>query len=175
MNFIEFLSQLFIITFSIFAGLLLAFYLVWPKIESYILRLNSLNSNRSFLKEQQQLHFSAYERLLLLVDRMEPMQVMLRHKGQAQHIEQFRQLLIADIESEFQHNFTQQLYVTDAAWTAVKDLKENTIGLFRNAYKGLPENATLNDYIAIVLHHVNELDVNPYQAAQLLLKKELSV
>lgn len=175
MNFIDFFSQIFIFTFAIFAGLLLAFRLIWPKIESYVLRLNSLNTNRSFVKEQQQLRFAAYERLLLLVSRMEPAQVMLRHKGQAQHIEQFKQLLITDIESEFQHNFTQQLYVTDASWSAIRDLKENTVSLFRNVTKQLPENASVEMYFATVMKHLEELDNNPYTDVQLLLKRDLTV
>src|SRR5690606_5449643 len=113
-------------------------------------------------------------RLILLIHRLSPQQVVLRHHDSQKSVAQFRQAVIADIEQEYQHNFTQQLYVSDAAWTTVKDLKDNTIVLLRNASRGLREDAVLDDYIATVLRHVSELDTNPYDAAQMLLKRELN-
>lgn len=175
MEFIDFFKQLFIFAFGGFAALVLAFYIIWPKIESYLLRINSINQNKVLTQEHLQLRFAAYERLILLVHRLTPQQVMMRSHDPQLSVAQFRQVLIADVENEYQHNFTQQLYVSDAAWTVVKDLKNNTISLLRNASQGLGEGASLDDYIAIVLRHVGELDVNPYDAAQRLLKSELAV
>jgi len=99
---------------------------------------------------------------------------MLRNHDPQLSMGQFKQILITEVESEFNHNFTQQLYVSDAAWTLVKDLKINTISLLRNTANALPKEATLDQYVGLVLKHVNELDVNPYDAAQLLLKNELT-
>ncbi len=174
MEFIEFFKQLFVIAFGGFAALLLTFYMIWPKIENYLLKINNINQHKAQAKDHRQLRFAAYERLILLVHRISPQQVMVRHHDAQQTVTQFQQAILSDIENEYQHNFTQQLYVSDAAWTVVKDLKESTISLFRNTGKGLARDATLDNYIAVVLHHMNELDVNPYDAAQLLLKKELN-
>ncbi|NGF57481.1 hypothetical protein G5B00_13265 [Parapedobacter sp. SGR-10] len=174
MEYIDFFKQLFVLVFGVFVALVLAFYIIWPKIENYLLKVNNLNQHKALTKDYLQLKFAAYERLLLLVHRISPAQVMIRHHDPQLTVEQFRQAIQADIENEYQHNFTQQLYVSDAAWTIVKDLKERTISLLRNARKGQPENAGLDDYIAVVLRHVNELEVNPYDAAQIMLKKELA-
>lgn len=174
MEYIEFFKELFVLIFGVFAALVLAFYIIWPKIENHLLRMHSIGQNRELLKNQMQLRFAAYERLILFIHRLSPDQVMLRHHSQGLSVKQFRQAVVADVESEFQHNFTQQLYVSDAAWGIVKNLKDDTLDLLRNANRGLPENASLDSYIEIVLKHVKELDVNPYEAALLLLKKELS-
>ncbi|WP_206367129.1 hypothetical protein [Sphingobacterium sp. SGG-5] len=133
-----------------------------------------MNQHKARTKDQRQLVFAAYERLILLIHRLSPQQVMLRHHDMQKSIAQFRQAVIADIEQEYQHNFTQQLYVSDAAWATVRELKDSTIALLRNASKGLGEHAGLDDYIAIVLRHVSALDTNPYDAAQILLKRELN-
>ncbi|HMR19202.1 MAG TPA: hypothetical protein PKA53_07870 [Sphingobacterium sp.] len=175
MEFIDFFKQLFIIAFGGCVALVLAFYVIWPKVESYLLRINSINQNKALTQENLQLRFAAYERLILLVHRISPQQVMLRNHGTPLSVAQFRQAILADIDQEFQHNFTQQLYVSDVAWTAVRDLKDSTIALMRNVGKGLREDASLDDYVAVVLRHISELDVNPYDAAQVILKKELSV
>lgn len=174
MDFIELMKQLFVVGFGVLVALVLAFYVVWPKIEVLFLKLNDIKQNRASLKDNQQLKFAAYERLILFAHRISPYQVMLRHHNTNISVDQFKQLLIADIENEYQHNFTQQLYVTDASWTIIKDLKDSTIGLLKNSGKVIAPNANLDDYVALVLKHVAELDVNPYEAAQLILKKELS-
>lgn len=174
MEYIDFFKELFVFAFGGFAALVLSFYIVWPKIENHLLRVNGVNQNRQFLKDRQQLGFAAYERLILFVHRMSPDQVMIRQHGENLSVAQFKQMLIADIEAEFQHNFTQQLYVSDAAWEIVQRLKDNTVDLLRNANKGLSDQAACEDYIAVVLSHLKSLEVNPYDAAQALLKKELS-
>ncbi len=173
MEYIDFFKQLFVVVFGVFAALVLAFYIIWPKIENYLLKLNNINQSKVLTKDYLQLKFAAYERLLLLVHRISPAQAMVRHHDLQWTVSQFRQAVIADIENEYQHNFTQQLYVSDAAWTIVRDLKDRTVTLLRNASKGLQENANADDYIAVVLRHVSELEVNPYEAAQVLLKREL--
>lgn len=173
MEYVAFFSQLFIVVFGVFAGLLFAFFIVWPKIENYLLKINAINERRDLSKDKMQLRFAAYERLLLLIHRISPQQVMIRNHNSNISIVQFKQSLIADIDTEFQHNYTQQLYVTDAAWAIIKDLKESTISLLRNASNPLPNDANVDDYIAIVLKHVKDLDVNPYDASQIILKREL--
>ncbi|MGN0002002.1 MAG: hypothetical protein ACI35V_01080 [Sphingobacterium composti] len=174
MEFVELLKQLFVITFGVLVALVLAFYVIWPKVEYLFLKVNDIGQNKELLKNNQQLKFAAYERLILFAHRISPYQVMLRNHNPNISIDQFKQLLIADIENEYQHNFTQQLYVTDASWTIIKDLKDSTISLLKNSSRVIASDALIDQYVAIVLKHVSELDVNPYEAAQVILKKELS-
>jgi hypothetical protein len=174
MEFIELLKQLFIIGFGILVALVLAFYVIWPKVENLFLKVNAINQNKKLVNNKQQLQYTAYERLILFAYRITPYQVLLRNHAPNLSIEQYKQAIIQDIENEYQHNFTQQLYVTDAAWIVVKDLKESTITLFKNTSKVIPSDANTDTYVAMLLKHVAELDVNPYDAAQLILKKELS-
>lgn len=174
MELMDFLKQLFIVALGGCAALVVAFYLIWPKVENYLLRINGINESKALTRENLQVRFTAYERLILLVNRISPKQVMQRNHNGEQTIAQFKRSVMADIEQEYQHNLTQQLYVTDAAWAAVKELKENTATLFRNASQGLPSDAPLDNYIGFVLRHVDELEINPYEAVQIILKKELS-
>lgn len=174
MEYVEFFKELFILIFGLFAALVLAFYIIWPKLENLLLQMSNINQSKELLKDKMQLRFAAYERLALFVHRISPDQVMMRHHDSGMSVSQFKQAVIADVESEFQHNFTQQLYVSDAAWTIVKDLKSNTVDLMRNANKGVTGEVSLDVYIEIVLKHMKGLDVNPYEGAQILLKRELS-
>lgn len=173
MDLLEFLKQLFIVAIGGSAALVFAFYLVWPKLEGYMMRMHSMGHHKVFNQEQMKLRFAAYERLVLLAHRMSPEQVMLRNHEPNQTVSQFRQRMIADIDQEYQHNFTQQLYVSDVAWSAIRELRKNTINLLQNVSKGLADNQS-DEYISIVLRQVKELDVNPYTEVETILKKELS-
>ena len=174
MEFIELLKQLFVLTFGLLVALVLAFYVVWPKVEYLFLKVSDIGQNKELLKNTQQLKFAAYERLILFVHRIAPYQVMLRNHTADISVNQFKQALLNDIENEYQHNFTQQLYVSDAAWSVIKDIKDSTISLIKNSAKVLPPDSKVDDYVALVLKHVADLEVNPYEAAQIILKKELS-
>lgn len=176
MDIIEFFGNIFLLTFSIFAGLFLAFSVVWPLIKNYLLKSNALQQSRLFTKENMQLRFHAYERLLLFSHRIEPQQMMLRHYGANKDMKgrQLLNELIAEVEAEFQHNLTQQLYVSDVAWEAVRTLKENTVALFRNAGRGIEQDIGADRYIGIVLTHLEELETNPYTEVQQILKNEIN-
>lgn len=174
MEYVDFFKELFVIAFGVLAALVLGFYIIWPKIEAYLLKINAINQSKLLTKENLQLRYAAYERLILFAHRIAPQQVLLRNHDSQFSVNQFKAAVIADIENEFQHNFTQQLYVSDAAWTVVRDLKDNTVLLIRNAAKE-GDGLSLDQYVSSLLQHVTNLDVNPYEAAQLLLKKELSV
>lgn len=173
MEFTTFISQLLAIALGVLLALVFTFYIIWPKIENLLFKINSLQQHKSVLKNKQQLHFAAYERLLLFTYRISPKEVMLRNHQGATNLDNFKQAIIADIENEFHHNFTQQLYVSDVAWKLVKDLKENTLALFRNTAYSLGEDVTLEQYIDSILKHIQLQEVNPYEATQVLLKREM--
>lgn len=159
---------------GVFVALLLTFYVIWPKIENYLLKINLLQERKELSKDKLQFRFAAYERLLLFVHRISPQQVMLRNHNENLAISDFKQMLIADIENEFQHNYTQQLYVSDASWHTVKEVKDLTVNLIRSAGASLSVDSRIDDFVAIILQKVKELEKNPYDAAQIILKKELS-
>lgn len=173
-DFIEFFTTVLAVGFGVLAAGLILYWVLWPKIESYVLKLNAMNQSRAFAKEFLQLRFAGYERLLLFVNRLEPKQVMLRHHDPRMTMEQFKSLLLQDVENEFQHNLTQQLYVSDIAWSFVVDLKDNTIALFKNVAKGMDKDANVDQFVAMVLKHMKELEDNPYDKVQEILKKELN-
>jgi len=174
MEYTTFFLQLLVTAIGGCIAVVLSFYIVWPKIEVSLLKINSIHERKELTKDTLQLRFAAYERLLLFVNRISPQQIMLRNHNTEGTIEQFKKNIIADLEAEFQHNFTQQLYVSDLAWTIIKDLKNNTSLLFQNASKIMPPTANVDDYIAVVFKHANEWSENPYDVAQNILKKELS-
>ena len=68
----------------------------------------------------------AYERLALLLERINPTKLLLRIAPLNEDKNDYQQLLVHHIEQEYEHNITQQIYASDECWTMIVTAK-NTI------------------------------------------------
>ncbi|WPL50323.1 DUF7935 family protein [Sphingobacterium bambusae] len=172
-EFVEFFTQVFAFALGGLAAVVVGFKLLWPRVESFQFKLHMMQRNRAEDREIRQLKFAAYERLLVLVHRMEPIQVLVRQHQEELTLATFVSRAIQDVEAEYQHNFTQQLYVSDVAWQAVTDLKKSTVSLLRRVLETEAGEPLVDQYVAQVLKQVREVEVNPYEAVQQQLKREM--
>ena len=83
------------------------------------------------------IRLQAYERIVLLLERISPTGMVMRTGNPVMTAEQFRMKIIAAIREEFDHNLSQQLYVSSHAWELVKNAKEEVIKLVHTASGGL--------------------------------------
>jgi hypothetical protein len=87
---------------------------------------------------------------------------------------QLHQLVLAEIRLEYQHNISQQIYVSDSSWSVVKRIKDETIGIVSSALNALAPDASAMDLSKSVLTHLANLeDENPYDVAISLVKREI--
>lgn len=77
--------------------------------------------------------FQAYERIVLFLERISPNKLLVRVSPINDHKEQYENLLIQNIEQEFEHNLSQQIYITDDCWSTINASKNATIQLIRKA------------------------------------------
>jgi hypothetical protein len=77
-------------------------------------------------KQALPLKLQAYERLALLLERVSPSKLLIRVAPLNDNKVDYQNLLIHHIEQEFDHNITQQIYVSDECWTMILTAK-NTI------------------------------------------------
>ncbi|SRR5690606_17959903 len=106
---------------------------------SFNLHVENENKRRSFLirKENQKsalpLRLQAYERMALFLERITPGSLLLRVKPLDGDKHNYESLLIRNIETEFEHNLAQQIYISDECWNAIKASKNATISLIRKS------------------------------------------
>jgi len=151
----------------------IANWMFWPKYNSHTFRLKMLDNKQADGKELLPLRFQAYERLILLIERINPVNMVVRLHDAGLSAADFQQLLVSEIRVEFQHNVTQQLYVSDTAWVIARQLKDKTVALIRNAAGSLPASATAKELSKILLSHLAEMDEDPYEIALRAIKNEL--
>ena len=103
--------------------------------------LDNENNRRNFLiskdlqKKSLPNRLQAYERLALFLERITPNSLLTRVQPTSQDKNTYETLLIATIEQEFEHNLTQQIYMSSDGWRVIKASKNPTIQLIWNAGK----------------------------------------
>ena len=89
-----------------------------------------------------QLKLHAYERLVLLADRIALPNLISRVNQPGVSAKEMQVMLVQTIRQEFEHNVTQQIYVTAEAWNAIRNLKEQNMLIINQVASFLPDAAT---------------------------------
>ena len=89
--------------------------------------------HREHQKQSIPLRLQAYERIVLFLERIYPGKLLLRTAPIGDDKKDYESLLVHTIEQEFDHNLTQQIYMSDECWNIVKAAKNGTIALVRKA------------------------------------------
>lgn len=131
------------------------------------LELRKIDRNRF---DNQKLQ--AYERLILLLERISPDVLAMRLKGQHKSAEAMQAAMIKTIKSEFEHNITQQLYISAEAWKLVVQSKEESIRIVNIAASKLEEDADSIALIKMILSLTSQISPLPTRVAVDGLKSE---
>jgi len=73
------------------------------------------------------LRLQAYERMTLFLERINPSQLLVRISPISNNKNDYQNFIIAQIEQEFEHNITQQIYLSDECWSVIMTAKNATI------------------------------------------------
>jgi len=115
----------------------------------------------------------AYERIILLLERISPESMVLRIGRSEYNARQLQQELLTNITSEFEHNLAQQTYVSTEAWEKVKAAKNQIIHLINDTASEVKPDATGQTLGKLILERLTELKTPPSQVAINFLKQEV--
>lgn len=117
------------------------------------------------------MRLQAYERMTLFLERISPGKILFRVKPTGEESNLYEQLLIRTIEQEFEHNLSQQIYISADCWDYIKTAKNATIGIIRkaNTLEGVNNADSLRETI---LKSLIEKPA-PTDAALAFIKKEV--
>ena len=149
-----------------------AFYLIKPYLDRAE-KVQMADLKKTIANQTLPLKFQAYERLVLFVERVNPANMLIRLHGTNYSAHDLHSLVVNEIRDEFQHNVTQQIYVSERAWNVVKRVKDDTMSVVTNAAKAMPETASGLDLSKTVLAHLASLQDNPYDIALSMIRKDM--
>lgn len=126
----------------------------------------------------QPLQLQAYERLILLVDRIALPNLISRTSQAGLSARDMQVVLTQTIRQEYEYNVTQQIYVTQESWEAVRNLKDQNLLIVNQIASFLPAEATGQDLSRSILEmlmqspkaslHNIVADVLSYEAKKLM-------
>nr|WP_294937165.1 hypothetical protein [uncultured Flavobacterium sp.] len=87
--------------------------------------------HRESQKTALPLRLQAYERMALFLERINPGKLLVRIAPLSTDKHDYEALLIRHIEQEFEHNLTQQVYISDECWNIILTAKNTVIQTIR--------------------------------------------
>jgi hypothetical protein len=87
------------------------------------------------LRENQRLglpiRLEAYERIVLFLERINPINLMMRVEPNSLDPQSYATLLVHTIQTEYEHNIAQQIYFTPESWEIILKAKNSIITQIR--------------------------------------------
>ena len=118
------------------------------------------------------LRIQAYERLVLLLERIKPESLLLRVQSPNMTAGLLHQELLITIRAEFEHNLSQQIYVSQAAWDSVKAAKDSLIRLINEEAVNIATGAPANALSEAIIKATVSQQTSPIANALSVLKKD---
>ncbi|PCH53177.1 MAG: hypothetical protein COC22_03115 [Flavobacteriaceae bacterium] len=139
MNFLKIIELLSYTFPSIIVGVIaFFFFLKYTKTEERKLKISLLNERKNGALT---IKLQAYERMTLFLERIKPSKLLIRVTSINNDKNAYVISLINTIEQEFEHNLTQQIYISDKCWSVIIASKNATMQLIK---KTAEENLILN-------------------------------
>ncbi|SNZ00089.1 hypothetical protein [Flagellimonas pacifica] len=162
--------------FQLFAYLLPA--VVTGAVAFYFFRLHTRNEDgrRRFLlhkdsqKDTLPIRLQAYERMVLFLERISINSLVVRVAPKGKDKSAYENLLIKQVETEFEHNLSQQIYMSEECWNIIKAAKNATIQIIRSA--GMSETDSPDKLREDILNQTMEKQ-SPSTTALAFVKKEV--
>ncbi|MDD3721178.1 MAG: hypothetical protein PHW92_01640 [Lutibacter sp.] len=144
------------------------FFLAHTNNEERKMRLSLLRENQ---KQSLPIKLQAYERMALFLERINPSKLVLRITSVNNDINAYSQSLINTIEQEFEHNLTQQIYISEKCWSVIMAAKNTTILIIQKAGEEEPVNNVQELREAIIKRILNSSA--PSTTALAFIKEEV--
>lgn len=180
----EMLLQFGIILIPSVAFFASAWYLItkWAEIQTEKHKLSVINKPEAIEKKESvselKRHFfplqvDAYQRLVLLCERIAPNNIVMRMNNPVLPARVFQQQLLESIRDEFEHNLAQQIFVSAEGWNLVRHSKEEVLKVINMAATQLAPDATATDLSKSIFEITAQLELQPTDKAIHHLKAEL--
>ena len=169
-------------------AVLLAALLVMP---SYLAKQNKavfdyLKENQEIMRNQLEavgkrdsektllsVSLQAYERLALFLERINPPNLISRLSRPGQKVAQLQAVLMNNIREEYEHNMSQQIYVSNLAWDHLVRARNEVEMMITRAAAELDRNADGKELAKGIISKALEEKKNPVDQALYILKQEL--
>jgi hypothetical protein len=137
-------------------------------------RLRILDIKSKTGSEMLPLKMQAYERITLLLHRIAPETMIPRTQQVGLNVGQLKKILVNTVKSEYEHNITQQVYVSSTVWKATLTYVNDLINVINVQAEALnDESAGYELSKAVLQYYVDHPDTINSQRVLEVVKQEV--
>ncbi len=114
----------------------------------------------------------AYERMTLFLERMSPNNLLVRLNTGSIPAKDFHHLLLAEVRNEYNHNVSQQIYISEEVWELIRNAKEDLIVNINDAASEMTDGSSSLDLSKKIFEKTMGKSVDPLAHALVELKRE---
>jgi len=155
---------------------LIVFFTAWVLLRNMI--KNDQDKRRQELLLQSSrtvtpIKLQAYERIVLFLERISLESLLVRVNTPDMSATQLHSAMLNAIRSEFEHNLSQQIYMSQQAWEVVRNARSNMIKIINSEVDKLPPDSSALALSKRLLEKIMELEQEPTRAAIDYVKAEI--
>ncbi len=122
--------------------------------------------------DHQSLRLQAYERLSLLCERIDLPSLIIRVRPEGMKAGEYRLALLLAIQQEYEHNITQQVYVSGQLWEIVKLARDDNMQVIEHANGQVPPQEEARKLAESILQVLAQRGESAPQKALQAIKRE---
>ena len=173
-DFITFLLELLKITVPALVVFATAYYLVKKHLDTSV-RLRQMELKQSATQTTVPMKMQAYERLAVFCERSELTSLLSRFFDTDMKCKELLFLMVGAVKQEYEHNISQQVYVSDNLWKIIKLARNQNIAILESLGTSVGLDASAGELHDAIRKHLNEHPNNPLATAQAAIRQEASL
>lgn len=151
-------------------------YAVYLMVKSFIIKeieMKKLEVRFQSIEITLPVRLQAYERITLFLERISPQNLLIRLSDPGYRARDFQKILLDEIRNEYNHNVSQQVYMSEEVWSQVRSAKEDLIMLINEAAGTMSVDSNAVDLSKRIFEKTLEKKVDMIGHALSELKKEI--
>ncbi len=138
-------------------------------------RLQAMDARKRQQKSTLPIRLQAYERIALFCERISVPSLVLRVRDDGMKAGELHLALLFAIQKEFEHNITQQVYVSENLWKIVQFARDDTMTLINQVYDQFKPDDPALTFSRALLQTAAQRPVQPLDKALEAIRKEAGV
>jgi hypothetical protein len=121
------------------------------------------------------IRLQAYERMSLFLERIALPNLIMRINEPAYNVAVLQHKMLSEIREEYNHNLSQQIYMSDQAWTLIKSSMEEVVSIINRASVSLEQDSKSIELAKAILEILVQKNEDPVNKAVKFIKKEIQL
>lgn len=150
------------------------FYLLIKNMFDRDYKIKLIEAKMSMQRDVIPLRLQAYERITVFLERISPNNLLYRVMDREMNVREFQAALLETIRQEFEHNISQQVYISSETWAVIRSAREDIIKIINTSAAELPGEIPAIELSKKILEKIMENEENPVLKALNYIKSEVS-